>query len=92
MMRHIANWFRRKKLESGLDRELRYHLERRIIDLEKTGVPTSAARRQALMELGGIEQVQEQVRDSARWSIQQLPCFQCQPLTQTRVLTHTRTR
>jgi len=50
MIRHVTNWFRRRKLESGLDRELRYHLDRRISDLEKSGVPAAVARRQALMD------------------------------------------
>src|SRR5260370_20052729 len=69
MMTQLANWFRRKKLESGLERELRYHLDRRIIDLEKSGLPTWEARRQALLELGGIAQIQEEVRDIwlTRW-------------------------
>ena len=69
MIRHVTNWFRRRKLESGLDRELRYHLDRRISDLEKSGVPAAVARRQALMELGGVAQVQEEVRDVwlSRW-------------------------
>jgi predicted permease len=69
MMTQLANWFRRKKLESGLDRELRYHLDRRIIDLERSGLPTREARRQALLELGGIAQIQEEVRDIwlTRW-------------------------
>src|SRR5207245_9674317 len=69
MMAQLANWFRRKKLESGLDRELRYHLDRRIIDLEMSGLPTEEARRQALLELGGIAQIQEEVRDIwlTRW-------------------------
>src|SRR6266700_1528566 len=63
MMWQLANWFRRKKLESDLDRELRYHLDRRIIDLERSGLPTEEARRHALLELGGIAQIQEEVRD-----------------------------
>src|SRR3984893_7943595 len=69
MMWQLANWFRRKKLESDLDRELRYHLDRRIIDLERSGLPTEEARRQALLELGGVTQVQEEVRDIwlSRW-------------------------
>ncbi len=69
MMRQLANWFRRKKLESGLDRELRYHLDRRIIDLESSGLSTKEARRQALLELGGITRIQEEVRDIwlTRW-------------------------
>src|SRR6266566_5266976 len=69
MMWQLANWFRRKKLESGVDRELRYHLDRRIIDLERSGLPTEEARREALLELGGIAQIQEEVRDIwlTRW-------------------------
>jgi predicted permease len=69
MIRQLANWFRRNKLESGLDRELRYHLDRRTIDLERSGLLTSVARKQALLELGGITQVQEEVRDIwlSRW-------------------------
>jgi len=68
-MWQLANWSRRKKLESDLDRELHYHLDRRIIDLERSGLPTEEARRQALLELGGIAQIQEEVRDIwlTRW-------------------------
>ena len=69
MLKQIANWFRRGKMESGLDRELRYHVERRTSDLEKSGLPTEEARRRALLEVGGITQVQEEVRDVwlSRW-------------------------
>src|SRR5229473_4514284 len=69
MITQLVNWFRRKKLESGLERELRYHLDRRITDLEKSGLPTAEARRQALLELGGIAQIEEEVRDVwlTRW-------------------------
>src|SRR5215813_2919217 len=61
MLKQIANWFRRKKLESGLDRELSYHVERRTADLEKTGLSSADARRRALSEVGGVPQVQDQV-------------------------------
>src|SRR6201981_548128 len=69
MIRQLANWLRRKKLERGLDRELHYHLERRIADLERSGLPPREARRQAFLELGGIAQIQEEVRDIwlTRW-------------------------
>ena len=68
-MRQLVNWFRRRKLEDSLDRELHYHLERRIGDLEQTGLPAKEARRQALIELGGVAQIQEEVRDvwMTRW-------------------------
>ncbi|HEY1340826.1 MAG TPA: ABC transporter permease [Bryobacteraceae bacterium] len=68
-MRPLLNWFRRPKLESGLDRELRYHLDRRINDLVQSGLPEPEARRRALVELGGLAQIREEVRDVwlTRW-------------------------
>ena|SRR5438067_5770003 len=69
MIRKLANWFFRAKLEASLDRELHYHLERRISDLERSGLPAAEARRQANLELGGLTQIQEEVRDVwlTRW-------------------------
>src|SRR5260221_6836353 len=68
-MNRLLNWFRRGKLESDLDRELEYHIERRVSDLILSGLPEPEARRQATLELGGITQVQEEVRDIwlTRW-------------------------
>ena len=65
----LLNWFRRSRLENDLDRELRYHFDRRVTDLTAGGMPESAARRQAGMELGGMTQVREEVRDVwlTRW-------------------------
>src|SRR5438067_261468 len=69
MIRKLANWFFRAKLEAGLDRELHYHLERRISDLERSGLSAAEARRQAKLELGGLTQIEEEVRDVwlTRW-------------------------
>src|SRR5438105_14387847 len=69
MIAQLTNWFRRKKLESGLDRELRYHLDRRIIDLERSRVSTGEARRQAVLQLGGVAHIHEEVLDIwlTRW-------------------------
>lgn len=68
-MRQLLNWFHRRKLENSLDRELHYHLDRRIIDLERSGLSTGEARRQAMLELGGLAHIREEVRDIwlARW-------------------------
>src|SRR5882762_428055 len=68
-MRQLLNWFRRGNLESGLDRELQYHIDRRVGDLVRSGLPEREARRQAILELGGLTQVQEEVRDVwlSRW-------------------------
>ena len=62
-MRQLMNWFRLRDLESGLDRELKYHIDRRVGDLMQSGLPEPEARRQAALEMGGVTQVQEEVRD-----------------------------
>lgn len=68
-MAKILNFFRwrRDRLESDLHRELRYHLDRRVDDLMKDGSSETEARRQASLELGGLSQVQEAVRDTWIW-------------------------
>ena len=62
-MKQLLNWFRLRNLESGLDRELKYHIDRRVADLMHSGLPEAEARRQTALELGGVTQVQEEVRD-----------------------------
>jgi predicted permease len=68
-MNRLLNWFRREKLESDLDRELRYHIERRTTELKASGLSEGEAHRQAAMELGGVTQLREEVRDAwlTRW-------------------------
>ena len=68
-MARILNLFRprRDRLERDLDRELRYHLDRRVDDMMKTGLGEAEARRQAYIEFGGVAQVQEEVRDTWSW-------------------------
>src|SRR5688572_13488029 len=60
---------RRNRLERDLNRELRYHVDRRVEDLIKDGLSEAEARRRASLELGGVPQVQEAVRDTwtSRW-------------------------
>ena len=58
---------RRDRLERDLDRELRYHMDRRVEDLINDGLSEPEARRQASLELGGVPQVQEAVRDTWIW-------------------------
>ena len=62
-MKRIFNWFRLRKLDSGLDRELTYHIDRRVADLIRSGLPETEARRLVALELGGATQVREEVRD-----------------------------
>src|SRR6266536_1957334 len=68
-MKQFLNWFRRGKLERGLDRELEYHIDRRMSDLMQAGLPAKEARRRTMLELGGFTQIQEEVRDVwlTRW-------------------------
>jgi len=54
-------------MEQDLDRELRYHIDRRIDDLVRSGMSEAEARRRAVLELGGIAQVQEEVRETWIW-------------------------
>jgi transcriptional regulator len=39
-MKRVLNWFRLRRLESDLDRELKYHIDRRVSDL----IPNARAR------------------------------------------------
>jgi predicted permease len=67
-------WFgrfrRRAALDRDLDRELQDHLDRRTQSLVAAGLTPTQARRQALVESGGAEQVKEAVRDvrGTRWA------------------------
>jgi putative ABC transport system permease protein len=55
--------FRRKQAENETDAELRAYLDLLIAENIRAGMPPQAARREALLHLGGIEQVKEQCRD-----------------------------
>jgi putative ABC transport system permease protein len=65
----LLNLFRRRRdrLERDLDRELRYHMDRRVEDLITDGSSEPEARRRASLELGGVPQVQEAVRETWIW-------------------------
>jgi predicted permease len=68
-MARLLNFFRwrRDRLEQDLDRELQYHMDRRVDDMMKNGFSETEARRQASIEFGGVAQVQEDVRDTWIW-------------------------
>jgi putative ABC transport system permease protein len=63
------NLFRRQAVEQELDDELRSALEILVAQKIKDGIPPEVARREALIELGGLEQVKEEVRSAkaGRW-------------------------
>ena len=54
-------------MESDLERELQYHLDRRTEDLIKTGLDETEARRRARIEFGGLSQTQEETRETWVW-------------------------
>ena len=68
-MSKILNAFRwkRRRMESDLERELQYHLDRRTEDLIKTGLDETEARRRARIEFGGLSQTQEETRETWVW-------------------------
>ena len=65
----FRNLFRKGAVEQSLDEELRASLEILAEDGMRNGLSAAAARRQALIALGGMEQVKEEVRAAraGRW-------------------------
>jgi hypothetical protein len=62
--RLLDNLVRRDCLESTLDAELRGYLDEMTERKIRQGILPAEARRQALLEAGGLDQVKEQVRDT----------------------------
>ena len=62
----LRSLFRKREVEEELDEELRDHVERRTEEGVANGLSAEAARRAALVELGGIEQRKEECRDARR--------------------------
>jgi predicted permease len=68
-----VNWWqrlwRRKRIEEQLEKELRFHLDEHVSELIAAGNAPELAKRNALIALGGPEQVKEKCRDvrGTRW-------------------------
>jgi predicted permease len=60
----LRNLFFTRRVDADLDQEVHAHLELLIEEKMRAGMPAGEARRAARIELGGVEQVKEQVRDS----------------------------
>lgn len=60
----LRNLFFQRRMDDELDREVRSHFDLLTDDNLRAGMPLAQARRQARLELGGVDQVKEQVRDS----------------------------
>jgi predicted permease len=67
LLYRIRALFRRKSVEGDLDDELRFHLERQIQKHLRAGFTREEAMRRARMDLGGLDQVKEECRQS--WGI-----------------------
>ena len=70
MLNGIRSWFRnmlrRSQVDDELDRELRSCAEIITTNKVREGIDPAEARRQALIELGGVEVVKDRVRDARR--------------------------
>ena len=60
----LRNLFLSGRVEADLDQEVQSHLDLLTEENIRAGMPPHEARRAARIELGGVEQVKEQVRDS----------------------------
>src|SRR5258706_1879784 len=56
--------FRRARANRDLDEEVAFHLDRDIADRIARGADPREARRQALIAIGGVDQVKEAVREA----------------------------
>ncbi len=59
----LRSLFRKQQMEQELDEELRFHLERQTAENIKAGMSLEEARRAARLEMGGVEQVKQKVRE-----------------------------
>ena len=59
----LRNLFSARRVEAELDEEVRAHLEMLAEEKVGEGLTVEAARRAARMELGGVDQVKEQVHE-----------------------------
>jgi hypothetical protein len=60
---HFRSLFRKERLDEELSEELRFHVERQVNENIAAGMMPEDARRAALRELGGVEQIAEECRD-----------------------------
>jgi hypothetical protein len=59
----LRSLFRSGRVEQELAAEFQYHLERTVDEYVASGLPPSAARSQALRDMGAIDQRKEECRD-----------------------------
>jgi macrolide transport system ATP-binding/permease protein len=62
----LRSLFRKSAVEGELSDEMRFHLERQVEENIAAGMAPQEARRAAMREFGGVEQVKEECRDARR--------------------------
>src|SRR5215471_4622805 len=79
------------RVESDLEEELRFHLQRQTEELISKGFAPDDARRQALRQFGGLDQHKEECRDRRKisWidSLSRDFRYACRSLRKSRVFT-----
>jgi putative ABC transport system permease protein len=64
--KRVRSLGRRQTLESGLDEEIRFHIDQQTEKHRRAGMSPEEARRQALVKFGGLTRVKESTRDEVR--------------------------
>jgi predicted permease len=67
--RRLLSLGRRRELDSGLDEEIRFHIDHQIEKNLRAGMAPDEARRQALIRFGGVERTREGTRDQFRFRL-----------------------
>src|SRR5688500_2946978 len=66
LWRRVSSLGRRDELESGMDEEIQFHIERQTEKNIRQGMSPAEARRSALVKFGGVERARERIRDEFR--------------------------
>src|SRR3990170_6759378 len=64
--RRVRSIRRRNDLETGLNEEIRFHIDRQTEKNLRAGMAADEARRQALITFGGLNRTKESTRDQFR--------------------------
>jgi hypothetical protein len=65
-LRRVLSSARRREIDSGLDEEIQFHIERQTEKNLRQGMSPAEARRNAMVKFGGVERIRESTRDEYR--------------------------
>lgn len=66
---HLKSLFHRPRIDRELEEELRDHIERETQQNIAAGMSFNQARRQAMLDFGGVEAIKEEIRDTGRFTL-----------------------